>query len=137
MQKIETSNFDNLPAKTVKYNAFKSVRYAITGIYTAFSREPNLTFQVLVGLSFSLLGIATGRWITAMANLILMGIVISLEMINTVVETLCDLVHPDYHPKVKIIKDMAAGAVLIVALVWLVVIIYQILIIFVFKNVPF
>jgi diacylglycerol kinase len=37
-------------------------------------------------------------------------------MINTAIEKLCDVVHKDFHPQIKIIKDMAAGAVLIAAI---------------------
>ena len=43
-------------------------------------------------------------------------VVLTLEMINTAIEKLCDVVQPDYHPQIKIIKDIAAGAVLIAAL---------------------
>ncbi|MFM2326878.1 MAG: hypothetical protein RIR31_1080, partial [Bacteroidota bacterium] len=35
---------------------------------------------------------------------------------NTAIEKLCDIVHKDFHPQIKIIKDMAAGAVLIAAI---------------------
>jgi diacylglycerol kinase len=125
-----------VPEKVVKYNLFKSPYYAAIGIITAFKREPNLSIQIFVGMSFAIVAIFNGRWITAMSNLILMSVVISLEMINSTIETICDLVHPHYHPKVKIIKDMAAGSVLIVALSWLIVMIYEILVIFVFKIPP-
>ncbi len=39
--------------------------------------------------------------------------VTSLEMINTVVEAVVDLVTEEYHPLAKIAKDVAAGAVLV------------------------
>ncbi len=126
-----------IPEKVMKYNILKSPYYALVGIYTAFKREPNLSLQLFVGISFTIFGIFHQRWVTAVANLILMSIVISLEMLNSAIETLCDLVQPDYHPKVKIIKDIAAGAVLMVALSWLVVILYQISIVFIFKNLSF
>jgi diacylglycerol kinase len=123
----------SLPDKVVKYHPIKSVGYAIEGIRIAFSREKNLFLQVLIGIGFACLGIWRGHWVLAMANLILMGIVISLEMINTAFETLCDLVHPGHNLQVKIIKDMAAGSVLVTALVWLVVILYEIIAIFILK----
>ena len=121
--------------KVVKYNIFKSPYYASRGILTAFKQEPNLSIQILIGISFALLGISTEHWISAMGNLILMSMVISLEILNTAIETICDLVHPDFHPKVKIIKDMAAGSVLIVALSWLILLCYMIISIF-FISVP-
>lgn len=38
--------------------------------------------------------------------------VLAFEMINSAIEKLCNLVHPAYHPAVKVIKDISAGAVL-------------------------
>lgn len=124
----------HIPPKYLKYHILKSPYYAFQGIKIAFQREPNLTLQVFVGLVFGALGIANGRFVTAMANLIFMGLVLSLEMVNTAIETLCDLVHPEYSEKVKIIKDMAAGAVLIVSLLWLITIIYLTSVVFFFTN---
>ena len=74
------------------------------------------------------MGIVQERYVVAMANLIMMSLVISLEMINTAVETVCDLIDINYNPKIKIIKDMTAGSVLIVALSWLSILSYQILV---------
>ncbi|MNY79213.1 Undecaprenol kinase [compost metagenome] len=44
------------------------------------------------------------------------GIVLIAELLNTAIEVLVDLVSPDIHPKAKIIKDVAAAAVLVSAL---------------------
>jgi diacylglycerol kinase len=62
----------------------------------------------------------------AVANLIFMAMVMSFELINTIVENLCDLIDPTYNPKIKVIKDLGAGAVLVTALVWLLIIIFGI-----------
>lgn len=42
-------------------------------------------------------------------------LVLVLEMMNTALEYVCNLVTENYHPAVKVIKDLAAGAVLISA----------------------
>ena len=47
--------------------------------------------------------------------MILFALVISLEMINTSIEAIVDLCSPQFHPLAKIAKDVAAGAVLVVA----------------------
>lgn len=44
------------------------------------------------------------------------GVVLMAELMNTAMEVLVDLVSPDLHPKAKIIKDVAAAAVLVTAL---------------------
>ena len=45
-------------------------------------------------------------------NLII-ALVIGMEMVNTAIERVVDLVSPDYHPLAKTAKDMAAGAVFV------------------------
>lgn len=62
--------------------------------------------------------------LSAMELLVLfltVALVLITEMINTALEKLVDLVSPGYHPLAKIVKDVAAGAVLLAALTSLVV----------------
>ncbi|HTH30540.1 MAG TPA: diacylglycerol kinase family protein, partial [Lacibacter sp.] len=42
-------------------------------------------------------------------------LVISFELINTAIEELCNMIHPEQHPVIKKIKDISAGAVLLAA----------------------
>jgi diacylglycerol kinase (ATP) len=48
--------------------------------------------------------------------IVTIALVLILEAVNTVVETVCNLVSPSYHPLVKQAKDVSAAAVLISAL---------------------
>lgn len=41
------------------------------------------------------------------------GLVLALELVNSAVEEVIDLLHPDIHPAIKRAKDMLAGAVLV------------------------
>lgn len=96
---------------------FRSVRYAFTGIYNFFRSERNGQIQgvmaMVVCIAGAVLHIRRMEWV---ALLLCMLIVISLEMINSSIERLCDLHSVDYHPAIKHIKDVAAGAVLWAAL---------------------
>ena len=49
--------------------------------------------------------------------LILIGLVIAFELMNTVVEVIVDMVEPKYNPLAKVAKDTAAGAVLVMAII--------------------
>lgn len=49
--------------------------------------------------------------------LVCISMVTTLEMVNSAIEKLCDVVSPNYHPTVKVIKDMCAGAVLIASII--------------------
>jgi diacylglycerol kinase (ATP) len=43
-------------------------------------------------------------------------VVLSAEIFNTAIEKICDFIHPEFDEKIGIIKDIAAGAVLILAI---------------------
>jgi diacylglycerol kinase len=47
---------------------------------------------------------------------IITALVFALELLNSVIEAMLDLLHPDLHPEIKAVKDMASGAVLVVGL---------------------
>lgn len=110
-----------------RYSIFKSFRYAGSGLYWAFVTEPNVRIQLLIGILFFSINLYFGQLILAIANLIFMAMTCSFEIINTIVENVCDYIEKEYKPEIKIIKDMAAGAVLIVSLVWAIVILFGII----------
>jgi diacylglycerol kinase len=56
-----------------------------------------------------------------MAVMLCVGMVLAFELVNSALEYLCNIVQPEQHQKIKGIKDMAAAAVLVVALVSIVV----------------
>ncbi len=91
----------------------RSFRFALNGIQNLFN-ERNFRIQFLIGMVVALLGfllkIDKFEWLII---LLAIGIILSLEAINSAIETLCNLVNPDYHPMIKKIKDISAGAVLI------------------------
>jgi diacylglycerol kinase len=110
-----------------RYSVFKSFRYAGSGLYWAFVTEPNVRIQLSIGIFFFGLNVYYGQLILAIANLIFMAMTCSFEIINTIVENICDYIEKGYKPEIKIIKDMAAGAVLVVSLVWALVILFGII----------
>ena len=94
-----------------------SFRYAIEGILSTFKLEPNFKFHVLAGTLVVILGmffqITKDEWLTVV---IMITIVIALELTNTSIESVVDLLSPDYHINAKRAKDISAGAVFISAL---------------------
>ena len=52
-----------------------------------------------------------------LALVIVIGFVFILEIINTAIETLADHLHPGQHPEIGVVKDVAAGAVLVASVV--------------------
>lgn len=91
-----------------------SFSFAIDGIKQAFQSERNLRIHVIIGLLVLILGVLLG--LTRVEFIILLfviSLVLVMELFNTVVERIIDLVSPNYHPRAKVIKNIAAGAVLI------------------------
>lgn len=103
-------------------NFFKSIIFASRGIKHFFSGDRNAKIQIVMGVTAIALGftvsLSSFQWLLV---LLCIGFVISLEMINSAIERYCDLVTTDFHPGIKIIKDVAAGAVLVASIMSLIV----------------
>lgn len=90
---------------------------AFKGIATVLKEESSFRYQTLifflvVSLGF-ILHITAKEWISIILSTML---VLSLEIMNTSIENIVDLVSEDYHPLAGKIKDIAAGAVLLASI---------------------
>ena len=96
---------------------YKSFGYAFEGIFTGIKKERNMKIHCLAMLCVVAAGffmkISVTEWCIC---LILFGLILSLELVNTAVEAVVDLVTEEKKPLAKIAKDTAAGAVLIAAI---------------------
>ena len=102
----------------MKYNIIQKFGFAIKGFGTAFKEEAHLRFHtfstaivITAGFYF---GIKTSEWLVL---LICISGVLSLELVNSAIENLVDLKSPEADPIAGKVKDMAAGAVLVSALI--------------------
>lgn len=96
----------------------KSFQHALNGLKAGFLKEKNFRtqcfiacFAVAAGFIFCITPL---QWI---ALLFCITLVLSLEMINSAIEKMADFMHPDFHPSIKRIKDLAAGAVLLSSII--------------------
>ena len=99
-------------------NIFSSFVNAFNGLRHFFVHERNGRIQSCAAV----VAICVAAWLHVSATewlvlLLCIGAVLCLEMLNSAIEKLCDLVHKNYHPVIKIIKDVAAGAVLLASVV--------------------
>lgn len=96
---------------------YQSFGYAFQGIWTAISQERNMKIHcfatICVIIAGIILHISKEEWFIC---LILFGLVMSLEMVNTSIESVVDLVTKEKRPLAKRAKDTAAGAVLVSAI---------------------
>jgi diacylglycerol kinase (ATP) len=95
----------------------KSFQNALRGIAHALSSERNMRLHLIaligaVGAGFYF-HISSGEWI---AIVLCSGVVFSAEIINTAIEEIVNFISPEQHPKAGLMKDLAAGAVLVAAI---------------------
>ncbi|WP_310994382.1 diacylglycerol kinase [Aequorivita marina] len=95
----------------------KGGMYAIKGAILLLRHEASIQVQAFIAVVMTLAGfyfqISTTEW---MFQIFAIGLVLSMEGINTAVEEIADFVHPDFHNKIGFIKDVAAGAVFFAAI---------------------
>lgn len=88
--------------------------FALQGLQHALRGERSFRIQLLAALAvlivLSITRPAPLWW--ALIALTVMA-VLAAELFNTALEHLADHLHPDRHPRIKIVKDCAAAAVLI------------------------
>ncbi|GAA0362608.1 diacylglycerol kinase family protein [Bacillus horti] len=95
----------------------KSFKHATDGIVYVFSTQRNMKIHLVLTLTvlfFSLIFKVEAYQLLFVLSSIML--VMCMELINTAIERVVDLVTEDYHPLAKIAKDVAAGAVLFSAL---------------------
>jgi len=95
----------------------RGCKYAAKGTLLLLKTEPSIQVQAVIAIVMTALGlyidITSTEWIM---QIFAIGLVMSIEGINTTVEAIADFIHPDFHSKIGFIKDVAAGAVFIAAI---------------------
>lgn len=96
----------------------KSFYYAGAGIRGFLGREHNAWIHLAATI-----GVVIAAWalkvsqLEAVALVLVIGLVWVTEMLNTCLEKMADLISKEQHPEIKFIKDLAAGAVLVAAII--------------------
>jgi len=95
-----------------------SFKYAFKGIWIVATSEINFQIHLIAVVVALLLGIylqiEIGEWLVI---LLCFAIVLAAEAFNSAIEKLVDFVSPNIHPQAGKIKDIAAGGVLITAII--------------------
>lgn len=95
----------------------KSVGFALKGAIKLITTEHSIMVQTSIGVLITVAGfyfnISNTEW---MFQILALGLVLSIEGLNTAVEKVADFIHPEYHERIGFIKDIAAGAVFFAAM---------------------
>jgi diacylglycerol kinase (ATP) len=97
-------------------NLIQSFNNAINGILHTIRNEKNMKIHIVAAILILILSLFYNlNRIELIIILLVIGFVFVCELFNTAIEVLVDLVVDEYHPKAKIVKDVAAGAVMVAA----------------------
>jgi undecaprenol kinase len=99
------------------HSLFKSFGFAFEGIKAAIIRGRNFRIQITIGLIAVILGVilklSPPEWLDLV---IIITLVLILELVNTSIEALVDLISPEIREKAKLAKDVAAATVLVASI---------------------
>lgn len=91
--------------------------FALKGAIKLITTEHSVMVQFSIAILLIFAGfyfkISTTEWLF---QTLAIGLVLSIEGLNTAVEKVADFIHPEYHQKIGFIKDIAAGAVFFAAM---------------------
>lgn len=115
-------HFNNKLMEFQKDNTFftgrlKSVSFAFKGAVKLITTEHSVMVQFTIAILMTVAGfyfkISSAEWLF---QTLAIGLVMSVEGLNTAVEKVADFIHPNYHERIGFIKDIAAGAVFFAAI---------------------
>ncbi|HRW05091.1 MAG TPA: diacylglycerol kinase [Caldilineaceae bacterium] len=110
-----------------RFDPSDKVRVFVTGLRMAAAHDRNVAIQMAISLIVCAVALWLQQWFDVILIVLATGNVLVFEILNTVVEAICDYVEPHYDPRIGAIKDMAAAATGIAILIWLVIILYEVL----------
>ncbi len=102
--------FKTLRNKILRF--LQATRYSLQGWYYLIKYKPNInyllflfTVTLIIGLFFDIDILKIGVLLSVL------GVITVIEIVNTAIEEMLDILFPGYHYRVKIIKDIMSGAV--------------------------
>ncbi len=101
---------------TIFQRLIKSFQYAGRGIHQAWKEEQNFRIEVSTAIIILLLAVWLNLGIIKISILVLTcGFVLALELVNTMIEHISDVLKPRLDHYVRQIKDLSSAAVLVAA----------------------
>ena len=95
----------------------RSIGYAGKGAYLLISKEASVKVQFIIGIIMTIAGIyyelSATEWII---QILMIAIIMAIEGLNTAIEEIADFIQPEHDRRIGLVKDLAAGAVFIIAI---------------------
>ena len=117
MKLLGRTKIKKILEKQGKSKFVESVGHALDGIEYTVDHERNfkieILFAIIVTVTSFILKVSLMEWTILV---LVIGMILALEMINTAIERCVDLVTKDYRELAKIAKDVSAGAVFVMSI---------------------
>jgi diacylglycerol kinase len=102
------------------YHPLRKVRTVLSGLRYAVIYDFSVTYKLVLSALVMAGAVALRAWVDVLLILVVTAMVVMAEMFNSAIEAICDFMETRENEKIKIIKDIAAAAVGISLLVWIV-----------------
>lgn len=106
-----------MPKESFLKNRLKSVGFALHGAALLIRTEASIKIQVFIAIVMTIAGfyfeISNTEWIL---QILTIAMILGAEGLNTAIEKIADYIQPEFDEKIGFIKDIAAGAVMLVSI---------------------
>lgn len=104
----------------------RKLRVFVAGLWTAIAGDLSVTIQIMLSLLVLTVSIWLREWVDVLLIIIVTGYMLSAELFNTAIESICDYLQPNHDPRIGAIKDIAAAATGLSILVWTITLLFEI-----------
>lgn len=106
-----------MPKDNLLVDRIKGIGYAFRGAWLLVRTESSIQVQAVIAIIMTVAGfyfeISPTEWIL---QIFAIALVLGIEGVNTAVEKMSDYIQPEFDEKIGFIKDISAGAVMLVSL---------------------
>ncbi len=107
------------------YHPLRKLRTVLSGLRYAVAYDFSVAYKLVLSVVVLAMIFALRAWVDVLLVLLATGLVLVAEMFNSAIEALCDFVEERHNEKIKVIKDIAAAAVGVTILMWVVVLAFE------------
>jgi diacylglycerol kinase (ATP) len=107
------------------YHPLRKISVVVAGLSFAVRHDFSVAYKVVLSLVLVVGSAALQRWVDFVVIVLATGVVLTAELFNSAVEGVCDYLETGYDERIGAVKDVAAAAVGVSILAWLVVVGYE------------
>ena len=107
------------------FHPLRKIKVILSGLRFAVLYDFSVAYKLVLSVVVLAMTFALRAWVDVLLVLLATGLVLVAEMFNSAIEALCDFVEERHNEKIKVIKDIAAAAVGITIVMWVVVLAFE------------